>query len=62
MRVSGTVVFPDDAGLKQRPLSERPFLRSNAEVVALFRVQNGEAWFWTWADNVREAGIKRIPF
>jgi uncharacterized pyridoxamine 5'-phosphate oxidase family protein len=62
MRASGTVKFLDDAGLKQRLLDERPFLRSFAENVAIFHVQNGEAWFWTWEDNVHEADIKRIPF
>jgi uncharacterized pyridoxamine 5'-phosphate oxidase family protein len=62
MRAAGTVAFLDDAGLKQRLLEERPFLRSFAEDVAILHVQNGEAWFWTWEDNVREADIKRILF
>jgi uncharacterized pyridoxamine 5'-phosphate oxidase family protein len=62
MRASGTVKFCDDADLKRRLLEERPFLRSLAENVAIIHVQNGEAWFWTWEDNVREADIKRVPF
>jgi len=62
MRASGRVKFLDDAGFKKRLLDERPFLRSDADNVAMFRVQNGEAWFWTWENNLREAEIKRIPF
>jgi len=62
MRASGTVTFLDDADLKRRLLDERPFLRSVAENVAIFHVHNGEARFWTWEDNLREADLKRILF
>lgn len=62
MRVSGTVKFRDDADLIRRLLEERPFLRSLMELTAIIHVQNGEAWFWTWDNNLREAEIKRIPF
>jgi pyridoxamine 5'-phosphate oxidase len=62
MRATGTVKFLDDTAIKQRLFEERPFLRSLAENVVIFHVHNGEAWFWTWEDNLREADIKRIPF
>lgn len=62
MRVSGTVKFRDDADLIQRLFEERPFLRSLEEITTIIHVQNGEAWFWTWEDNLREADIKRIHF
>ena len=62
MRASGTVKFCDDADLKRRLFEERPFLRSVAENVVIIHVQNGEAWFWRWEDNLREAEIARLPF
>jgi uncharacterized pyridoxamine 5'-phosphate oxidase family protein len=62
MRASGTVRFLDDAGLKQRLFDERPFLRSVAENTVIVHVQNGEAWFWKWENNLLEADVKRIPF
>jgi uncharacterized pyridoxamine 5'-phosphate oxidase family protein len=62
MQATGTVKFLDDAAIKQRLFDERPFLRSVAENVVILHVHNGEAWFWTWEDNLREADIKRIPF
>jgi hypothetical protein len=62
MRATGTVKFLDDADLKRRLYDERPFLRSVAENVAIVHVQNGEAWFWKWEDNLHEADVKRIPF
>jgi uncharacterized pyridoxamine 5'-phosphate oxidase family protein len=62
MRVSGEVTFLADANLKERLLNERPFLRANAENQVIFRVQNGEAWFWTSQDSGRESTIVRIRF
>ena len=62
MRATGTVKFLDDTAIKQRLFHERPFLRSLAENVVILHVRNGEAWFWTWEDNLREADIMRIPF
>ena len=62
MRASGTVEFLDDESLKQRLLAERPFLQPFIENTAIFRVQKGEAWFWTFADSMREAAIERIRF
>jgi len=62
MRVSGIVKFRDDADIKRRLLDERPFLRPLEEIVAIVHVQNGEAWFWKWEDNLHEADVKRIQF
>ena len=62
MRASGTVEFLDDENLKQRLLAERPFLQSFIERTAIFRVQKGEAWFWTFADSMRESAIERVRF
>jgi uncharacterized pyridoxamine 5'-phosphate oxidase family protein len=62
MRASGDVVFLDDANLKERLLAERSFLRSHAEDQVIFRIQNGEATFWTSADSGLESALERIRF
>ena len=62
MRASGDVRFLDDANLKERLLNERPFLRPHADDQVIFRVQNGEAAFWTSADSGHESAIERIRF
>ena len=62
MRASGNVVFLDDPKLKERLLEERPFLRPIAEDMILFRVEKGEAWFWTFADSGRESAVERVKF
>jgi hypothetical protein len=31
-------------------------------VLAIFRIPKGEAWFWSMAENMREAEIPRIKF
>jgi hypothetical protein len=56
------VAFLDDPKLKERLLEERPFLRPTAENIAIFRVEKGEAWFWTFSDSGRESTIERISF
>ncbi len=62
MRASGEVAFIDDPTLKERILDERPFMRPFESDVVIFRVQNGEAWFWSITDWEREAAIERIHF
>jgi pyridoxamine 5'-phosphate oxidase len=62
MRASGDVAFLDDTDLKQRLLKERPFLRPNAENQVIFRIQNGEARFWTSEDSGRESTVERARF
>jgi uncharacterized pyridoxamine 5'-phosphate oxidase family protein len=67
MRVTGKVEFVDDARLKARLLEERPFLKAIVKgpsdpMLAVFRIHEGEAHFWSMADNLREADIHRIRF
>lgn len=59
---AGMVAFLDDPKLKERLLEERPFLRPTAENIAIFRVEKGEAWFWTFSDSGRESTVERISF
>ncbi len=68
LRITGEVEFVDDLGQKTQALEERSFLRALGFVEAsdpdfiLFRIAHGEAHFWTWADNTKEAEIPRISF
>jgi uncharacterized pyridoxamine 5'-phosphate oxidase family protein len=68
LRITGRVEFIDDPVLKNKALEERPFLKALGFETAddpnfiLFRVGNGEAHFWTWEDNLKEADIPRIKF
>ena len=62
MRASGVVAFLDDPKLKERLLEDRPFLRPTAENIAIFRVEKGDAWFWTFSDSGRESTVERISF
>jgi uncharacterized pyridoxamine 5'-phosphate oxidase family protein len=62
LRASGTVAFLGDPELKERLLEKRPFLRPNAENIAIFRVEKGEAWFWTFVDSGHESAIERIKY
>ena len=62
LRASGDVAFLDDPGLKQRLLTERPFLRPHAKKQVIFRIQNGEARFWTSENSERESAVERVWF
>jgi uncharacterized pyridoxamine 5'-phosphate oxidase family protein len=62
MRASGDVVFLEDPNLKEQLLEQRPFLRPHADDQVIFRIQNGEATFWTSADSGRESALERIRF
>ena len=62
LRASGDVAFLDDPDLRQRLFNERPFLRPNAQNQIIFRIQNGEARFWTSEDSEREAIIETARF
>ena len=57
LRVAGRIEFVNDDKMKARLLDERPFLREETKKiqgveVAIFRLVNGEAYFWTMADNL----------
>jgi len=68
MRVAGEVEFLKDAALKGRLVQERPWLLQIGVVgaddprLAVFRVAHGEAYFWTMANNMREAEAPRVRF
>jgi uncharacterized pyridoxamine 5'-phosphate oxidase family protein len=68
LRVSGRIQFLDDLALKAKILNDRPFLRNlgitkpEDPLMVAFKVYTGEAFFWTMADNMKEAEIKRINF
>ena len=68
MRVTGKADFVDDLGLKSKVLAERPFLKGlgiqgpEDPLLVIFRVSSGEAYFWTMANNLKEAEIERIKF
>jgi pyridoxamine 5'-phosphate oxidase len=68
MRVTAKAEFLDDLALKSKVLNERPFLKSlgikgpEDQLLAIFRVYSGEAYFWTMADNLKEAEIEKIKF
>jgi uncharacterized pyridoxamine 5'-phosphate oxidase family protein len=68
MRVAGKVEFLDDLTLKNKVLADRPFLKDvgikgpQDPMLAIFRVYSGEAYFWTMANNMKEAEIERVKF
>ena len=67
MRVAGEAEFLYDPALRLRLLEERPFLKALVKgpddpLLTIFRIPHGEAYFWTMADNMREAEVPRIKF
>lgn len=68
MRVNGEAEFVHDLTLKAQLLDEKPFLKllgiqePDDPLFVLFRVNRGEAFFWTMADNMRESQIRRLTF
>ena len=62
MRVTGQIEFLSDAELKSKVIKERGFLKGLDNIVSIFRMAKGEAFFWTMADNMKEAQIERIKF
>ena len=68
LRIAGKVEWVTDLALKSRVLEERPFLEGlgvtgpEDPLLALFCVSSGEAYFWTIAQNMKEAEIERIKF
>jgi len=68
LRVSGTVKFIDDEALRARCIEERPFVKNfgitepSNPLLAVFHLYTGEAYFWTMAENMKEADIPRIKF
>ena len=68
MRVSGEIEFVNDLELKEKLLRERPFFKAlgiekpDDPLFVLFRLNRGEAFFWTMADNMKESEIEKITF
>lgn len=68
LRVTGVVEFLDDAALKKKVLEDRPFLKDMGIAtpddprLTIFKIQRGEAFFWTIEYSMREAEIERIKF
>jgi uncharacterized pyridoxamine 5'-phosphate oxidase family protein len=68
MRVSGKVKFIDDLELKAKCIQERPFVKNfgitepDNPLLAVFKIYEGEAYFWTFADSMNEAKIPRTKF
>jgi len=68
MRVYGKVKIITDPKIRAKCIAERPFLRNfgitepDNPLLAVFQVYTGEAYFFTMADNMKEADIPRIKF
>ena len=68
MRVNGEIEFVNDLELKGKLLQERPFFKAlgikkpDDPLFVLFRVNKGEAFFWTMDDNMKESEIEKIKF
>ena len=68
LRVAGLVKFIDDEAIRAKCIEERPFVKSfgitepGNPLLAVFQVYTGEAFFWTFADSMKEADIPREKF
>ena len=68
LRVTGKVEFIDEPAIRARFYEERPFLKGlgikgpEDSALVVFAIRHGEAFFWTMANNMKEASIPRIRF
>jgi pyridoxamine 5'-phosphate oxidase len=67
LRASGETEFIDDIKVKSKLLDKQPYIKQIVDgpedpTLAIFRVQNGEAYFWTIADNGKEDQAPRFKF
>ena len=68
MRVYGKVKFIDDLKMKAKCIEERPFVKNfgitepDNPLLSVFHLYTGEAYFWTFADSMKEAQIPRVKF
>jgi pyridoxamine 5'-phosphate oxidase len=65
LRVAGKIEFVDDKKMKEKVMAERPFLKemgftSDSPNLIIFRIEHGEAHFWTMETNFKPKEI--IPF
>ncbi len=68
MRVSGKVKVIDDLKLRAKCIEERPFVKNfgitepDNPLLFVFQIYTGEAYFWTFADSMKEDKIPRVKF
>jgi pyridoxamine 5'-phosphate oxidase len=68
MRVYGKVKFIDDLDVRAKCIKERPFVKNfgitepDNPLLSVFHLYTGEAYFWTFADSMKESQIPRIKF
>jgi len=58
LRIAGEAEFVNDRKLKEKVLSERPFLKSfgltiDSPGLIIFRIPHGQAHFWTMETNMK---------
>jgi pyridoxamine 5'-phosphate oxidase len=62
LRIAGKIEFLNDKKLKEKVLSDRPFLKnfgltSDSDDLIIFRIAHGEAHFWTMETNLKQNEI-----
>ena len=68
MRVAGKAKIITDNKIRAKCIEERPFVKNlgittpDNPLLAVFQVYTGEAYFWTFADSMKEADLPRIKF
>ena len=58
LRISGEVQFVDELKLREKALTDRPFLKKfgitiESPGLVLFRITHGQAHFWTMENNMK---------
>lgn len=68
LRVSGEVEMVDDEEIKSFILRKQPFLKKlgindiHDPLFVVFGIKRGEAYFWTYEQNMKETDIKKLYF
>jgi uncharacterized pyridoxamine 5'-phosphate oxidase family protein len=65
LRIRATMKAVDDRRVKQQLIDTRDYLAHFAAddpAFMLLSPVDGDAWFWTLADNLDEDAIERVPF
>ncbi len=67
MRVTGKIEFLNEQELTKKLANERGFLEGIIgqplePITQIFRINKGEAYFWTLMDNLKESNLERIKF
>jgi len=62
LRISGEVEFVNDIKLRERAITDRPFLKSfgvtvDSPSLIIFRITHGQAHFWTMENNFKPKEI-----